>query len=69
MHDLTGFALLHVFLLPDASIGLCSNGSWRSVWNLEFKDDMQLIEVRGKLQVVSIHQFLEFIYMCYPHSC
>ncbi|KAL8553940.1 hypothetical protein ACS0TY_002265 [Phlomoides rotata] len=34
------------------------NGSWRSVWNLEFKDDLQLIEVRGKLQV-GAHYFEE----------
>jgi hypothetical protein len=28
-----------------------SNGSWRSVWNIEFKEDVQMLEVRGKLQV------------------
>ncbi|KAG6750463.1 hypothetical protein POTOM_044959 [Populus tomentosa] len=27
------------------------NGSWRSVWNIEFKEDVQMLEVRGKLQV------------------
>uniref|UniRef100_A0A2N9EMI5 F-actin-capping protein subunit alpha n=1 Tax=Fagus sylvatica TaxID=28930 RepID=A0A2N9EMI5_FAGSY len=26
------------------------NGSWRSVWNIEFRDDEQLLELKGKLQ-------------------
>ncbi|XP_047321952.1 F-actin-capping protein subunit alpha [Impatiens glandulifera] len=34
------------------------NGSWRSVWNIEFKDEAQLIEVRGKWQV-GAHYFEE----------
>ncbi|KAL2490468.1 F-actin-capping protein subunit alpha [Abeliophyllum distichum] len=34
------------------------NGSWRSIWNVEFKDDLQLVEVRGKLQV-GAHYFEE----------
>ncbi|PON34487.1 F-actin-capping protein subunit alpha [Parasponia andersonii] len=34
------------------------NGSWRSVWNIEFKDDMQLVELSGKLQV-GAHYFEE----------
>ncbi|XP_072974727.1 F-actin-capping protein subunit alpha [Typha angustifolia] len=27
------------------------NGSWRSIWNLEFKDDLQVVELKGKMQV------------------
>uniref|UniRef100_A0A2P2KK21 F-actin-capping protein subunit alpha n=1 Tax=Rhizophora mucronata TaxID=61149 RepID=A0A2P2KK21_RHIMU len=34
------------------------NGSWRSIWNVEFKDDVQMLEVKGKLQVVA-HYFEE----------
>ncbi|XP_058076801.1 F-actin-capping protein subunit alpha [Magnolia sinica] len=34
------------------------NGSWRSVWNIEFKDDVQLVELRGKMQV-DAHYFEE----------
>ncbi|KAL5566371.1 hypothetical protein UlMin_029535 [Ulmus minor] len=34
------------------------NGSWRSVWNIEFKDDIQLVELKGKMQV-GAHYFEE----------
>ncbi|XXG54319.1 hypothetical protein AAC387_Pa03g2231 [Persea americana] len=34
------------------------NGSWRSIWNIEFKDDLQVVEFRGKLQV-DAHYFEE----------
>ncbi|KAI3448573.1 hypothetical protein Pfo_005238 [Paulownia fortunei] len=34
------------------------NGSWRSIWNMEFKDELQIVEVRGKLQV-GAHYFEE----------
>lgn len=34
------------------------NGSWRSIWNVEFKDDMQVVELRGKMQV-GAHYFEE----------
>ncbi|KAJ9180268.1 hypothetical protein P3X46_008536 [Hevea brasiliensis] len=34
------------------------NGSWRSVWNIEFKDDMQMLAIRGKIQV-DAHYFEE----------
>ncbi|PKA58431.1 F-actin-capping protein subunit alpha [Apostasia shenzhenica] len=34
------------------------NGSWRSIWTLEFKDDLQSVEVNGKIQVVA-HYFEE----------
>ncbi|KAL1549577.1 F-actin-capping protein subunit alpha-like [Salvia divinorum] len=34
------------------------NGSWRSIWNVEFKDEAQLVEVRGTLQV-GAHYFEE----------
>ncbi|CAI0551162.1 unnamed protein product [Linum tenue] len=34
------------------------NGSWRSVWNIKFKDDLQVLEIKGKLQV-DAHYFEE----------
>ncbi|XP_022017312.1 F-actin-capping protein subunit alpha isoform X3 [Helianthus annuus] len=34
------------------------NGSWGSIWNIEFKDELQTVEVRGKVQV-SAHYFEE----------
>ncbi|KAK1582507.1 hypothetical protein Q3G72_015714 [Acer saccharum] len=34
------------------------NGSWRSIWNIEFKDDAQVLELKGKLQV-GAHYFEE----------
>ncbi|KAK6911596.1 F-actin-capping protein subunit alpha [Dillenia turbinata] len=34
------------------------NGSWRSTWHIEFKDEIQVVEVRGKMQVVA-HYFEE----------
>ncbi|EOY11507.1 F-actin capping protein alpha, putative isoform 4 [Theobroma cacao] len=34
------------------------NGSWRSIWNIEFKDDIQILELKGKLQV-GAHYFEE----------
>ncbi|KAK8946758.1 F-actin-capping protein subunit alpha [Platanthera zijinensis] len=34
------------------------NGSWRSIWTLEFKDDLQVVEVKGNMQVVA-HYFEE----------
>ncbi|XP_077218383.1 subunits of heterodimeric actin filament capping protein Capz superfamily [Tasmannia lanceolata] len=34
------------------------NGSWRSIWNVEFKDDVQVVELRGKMQV-GAHYFEE----------
>ncbi|KAM7478245.1 hypothetical protein LguiA_026458 [Lonicera macranthoides] len=34
------------------------NGSWRSIWTIEFKDDVQTVEVRGKFQV-GAHYFEE----------
>ncbi|PIA44419.1 hypothetical protein AQUCO_01700188v1 [Aquilegia coerulea] len=34
------------------------NGSWRSIWNVEFKDDMQMIELRCTMQV-GAHYFEE----------
>ena len=30
---------------------LCSNGSWRSVWNIDFQDESQMLDIKGKLQV------------------
>ncbi|MBA0591307.1 hypothetical protein Gorai_019985, partial [Gossypium raimondii] len=29
------------------------NGSWRTIWNIEFKDDIQKLELNGKLLVGS----------------
>ncbi|XP_020267115.1 F-actin-capping protein subunit alpha isoform X2 [Asparagus officinalis] len=34
------------------------NGSWRSIWTIEFKDDLQVVELSGKLQV-GAHYFEE----------
>ncbi|XP_078440973.1 subunits of heterodimeric actin filament capping protein Capz superfamily isoform X4 [Wolffia australiana] len=34
------------------------NGSWRSIWTVEFKDDLQIVDLRGKLQV-DAHYFEE----------
>ncbi|XP_050223664.1 F-actin-capping protein subunit alpha [Mercurialis annua] len=34
------------------------NGSWRSVWNIEFKDDVQMLAIRGKIEV-GAHYFEE----------
>ncbi|CAN0914159.1 F-actin-capping protein subunit alpha [Linum grandiflorum] len=34
------------------------NGSWRSVWNIKFKEDLQVLEIKGKLQV-DAHYFEE----------
>lgn len=34
------------------------NGSWRSVWNIVFKDEVQAVEITGKMQVVA-HYFEE----------
>ncbi|XP_010259600.1 PREDICTED: F-actin-capping protein subunit alpha [Nelumbo nucifera] len=34
------------------------NGFWRSVWNIDFKDDTQLVELSGKIQV-GAHYFEE----------
>lgn len=34
------------------------NGSWRSVWTIEFQDEAQVLEVKGKLQV-GAHYFEE----------
>ncbi|XP_057464936.1 F-actin-capping protein subunit alpha-like [Actinidia eriantha] len=34
------------------------NGSWRSVWNIEFKDEVQIVDVRGIVQV-GAHYFEE----------
>ncbi|KAL1833474.1 hypothetical protein ACET3Z_003125 [Daucus carota] len=34
------------------------NGSWRSIWTIEFKDDLQVVEVTGRVQV-GAHYFEE----------
>nr|GMD09431.1 F-actin-capping protein subunit alpha [Ipomoea batatas] len=34
------------------------NGSWRSIWTAEFKDELQMVEVRGRMQV-GAHYFEE----------
>ncbi|XP_057867138.1 F-actin-capping protein subunit alpha isoform X3 [Cryptomeria japonica] len=50
---------------PAADVELASvyveefrNGCWRSVWKIDFKDDVQAVELNGKLGVVS-HYFEE----------
>ncbi|WOL11818.1 F-actin-capping protein subunit alpha [Canna indica] len=34
------------------------NGSWHSIWTIEFKDDLQFVEVKGQIQV-GAHYFEE----------
>ncbi|KAL4352981.1 hypothetical protein GQ457_06G023760 [Hibiscus cannabinus] len=34
------------------------NGSWRAIWNIEFRDDIQVLELKGKCQV-GAHYFEE----------
>ncbi|CAG7890909.1 unnamed protein product [Brassica rapa] len=34
------------------------NGSWRSVWNIDFQDESQMLDIKGKLQV-GAHYFEE----------
>lgn len=34
------------------------NGSWRSVWNIDFQDESQVLDIKGKLQV-GAHYFEE----------
>ncbi|KAJ8752507.1 hypothetical protein K2173_004795 [Erythroxylum novogranatense] len=52
------FALVVVISAVRNSPQNFCNGSWRSIWNIEFKDDTQILEIRGKLQVVA-HYFEE----------
>lgn len=42
-----------------------SNGSWRSVWNIEFRDEEQLLELKGKLQVFLISCVCVCVYIFY----
>ncbi|URD79627.1 F-actin-capping protein subunit [Musa troglodytarum] len=35
-----------------------NNGIWQSIWNIEFKDNMQFVEIKGKIQV-GAHYFEE----------
>ncbi|KAL0730040.1 hypothetical protein Bca4012_026133 [Brassica carinata] len=32
------------------------NGSWRSVWNIDFQDDSQVLDIKGKLQRRKLYQ-------------
>lgn len=41
------------FFLIISSLLSYSNGSWRSVWNLEFSDDHQKVELMGNIQVLT----------------
>ncbi|ONK55073.1 uncharacterized protein A4U43_UnF7860 [Asparagus officinalis] len=34
-----------------ATVDHVNNGIWRSIWSIEFKDDLQAVELKGKLQV------------------
>ncbi|XP_010546722.1 PREDICTED: F-actin-capping protein subunit alpha [Tarenaya hassleriana] len=34
------------------------NGSWRSIWNIDFRDESQVLDIKGKLQV-GAHYFEE----------
>nr|KJB45973.1 hypothetical protein B456_007G341300 [Gossypium raimondii] len=44
--------------LPSAYVEEYRNGSWRTIWNIEFKDDIQKLELNGKL-LVGAHYFEE----------
>ncbi|CAK9157749.1 unnamed protein product [Ilex paraguariensis] len=52
------FELVVVILATRHSPQNFCNGSWRSIWNIVFKDDVQTVEVRGKMQV-GAHYFEE----------
>lgn len=45
-----------------------SNGSWRSVWNIEFRDEEQLLELKGKLQVFLISCVCVYIFFINKRS-
>ncbi|KAJ0015271.1 hypothetical protein Pint_19773 [Pistacia integerrima] len=53
-----GFELVVVISAAKLSPQNFCNGSWRSIWNIEFNDDAQVLEVTGKLQV-GAHYFEE----------
>ncbi|GMN43910.1 hypothetical protein TIFTF001_013109 [Ficus carica] len=54
----TSINLEHSSFLDTILVDMDSNGSWRSVWNIEFKDDIQVVDLNGKLQV-GAHYFEE----------
>lgn len=48
---------------------LCSNGSWRSVWNIEFKDEVQVLVIRGKIQVFFVNFSWSYFDLYALHVC
>lgn len=47
--------LFYVAIFWYSLIGMFhSNGSWRSIWSIEFKDELQMLELSGKLQVFAV---------------
>ncbi|KAI7980470.1 AP2-like ethylene-responsive transcription factor ANT [Camellia lanceoleosa] len=53
----------------DLILSLLCNGSWRSIWNVEFKDDLQIVDVRGRIQV-GAHYFEEVnVQLDAKHEC
>lgn len=48
----TSINLEQFSFLDTILVDMDSNGSWRSVWNIEFKDDIQVVDLNGKLQVI-----------------
>ncbi|XP_057867133.1 F-actin-capping protein subunit alpha isoform X1 [Cryptomeria japonica] len=56
--DGSNFELTAVISVAKYSPQNFCNGCWRSVWKIDFKDDVQAVELNGKLGVVS-HYFEE----------
>ncbi|CAI9103420.1 OLC1v1001892C3 [Oldenlandia corymbosa var. corymbosa] len=52
------FELVVVILASRHSPQNFCNGSWQSIWNVVFKDELHIVELRGKLQV-GAHYFEE----------
>ncbi|CAN8269651.1 unnamed protein product [Cochlearia groenlandica] len=54
----TDFELVVIITATKLSPQNFCNGSWRSVWNITFQDESQVLDIKGKLQV-GAHYFEE----------
>ncbi|KAL3538172.1 hypothetical protein ACH5RR_001538 [Cinchona calisaya] len=54
----TDFELVVVISASRHSPQNFCNGSWRSIWNVVFEDELQIVELRGRMQV-GAHYFEE----------
>ncbi|CAH2055002.1 unnamed protein product [Thlaspi arvense] len=54
----TDFELVVIITATKLSPQNFCNGSWRSVWNIDFQDESQVLDIKGKLQV-GAHYFEE----------